>query len=74
MTRVKVTSQIFSHGTYIISTAKPSASMKKRFRKLMHSTETLVRGLLIYMIKCVSIPFLIMHFPSIWLLHMHAYY
>ena len=59
---------------YIISTAKPSAFMKKRFRKLMHSTETLVHGLLIYMIKCVSIPFLIMHFRSIWLLHTHAYY
>ena len=44
MTGVKVTSQIFSHWTYIISTAKPPASMKKKFGKLMHSTETLVCG------------------------------
>ena len=53
MTGVKVTSQIFSHKKYIISTAKPSASMKKKFGKLMHSTETLVCGLLIYIISNV---------------------
>ena len=54
MTEVKGHLSIFFRSTYISSTAKTFYFIKKKnFEQLLHSVETMLQSLLIYVIKCI---------------------